>query len=145
MQKHRMRTVMKIGSRTTMNDQLQGGFEPKCWKNIVQTSTSRNFREPFNSKPSKIEKVKMAKNYGLGGIMNWAIDIDDFKGTFCGQETIFDSPTHYHTFAIMSGLSTFPSKKKTLDKILKFSNFVKRDPIRCWMRQNESGTQVSDW
>ena len=52
-----------------------------------------------------IEKVKMAKDYGLGGIMNWAIDIDDFKGTFCGQEAIFDSATHYHTFAIMSGLS----------------------------------------
>ena len=47
----------------------------------------------------------MAKDYGLGGIMNWAIDIDDFKGTFCGQEAIFDSATHYHTFAIMSGLS----------------------------------------
>ena len=58
----------------------------------------------FCQKP-KIEKVKMAKDYGLGGIMNWAIDIDDFKGTFCGQEAIFDSATHYHTFAIMSGLS----------------------------------------
>ena len=55
----------------------------------------------------------MAKDYGLGGIMNWAIDIDDFKGTFCGQEAIFDSATHYHTFAIMSGFVArpIPSKK----------------------------------
>ena len=30
-------------------------------------------------------KVDMAKYYGLGGIMWWAIDIDDFKGEYCGQ------------------------------------------------------------
>ena len=30
-------------------------------------------------------KVDMAKHYGLGGIMWWAVDIDDFKGEYCGQ------------------------------------------------------------
>jgi len=28
-------------------------------------------------------KVNMAKDYGLGAIMWWAVDIDDFKGQFC--------------------------------------------------------------
>lgn len=32
-------------------------------------------------------KVDMAKYYGFGGIMWWAIDIDDFKGEYCGQGT----------------------------------------------------------
>merc|ERR1712154_277061 len=30
-------------------------------------------------------KVEIAKHYNLGGIMWWATDIDDFKGTWCNQ------------------------------------------------------------
>merc|ERR1719197_807154 len=30
-------------------------------------------------------KVNMAKDWGLGGLMWWSIDIDDFNGEFCGQ------------------------------------------------------------
>ncbi|CAG5080888.1 Oidioi.mRNA.OKI2018_I69.PAR.g9729.t1.cds [Oikopleura dioica] len=30
-------------------------------------------------------KVNMAKSYGLAGIMWWAIDVDDFDGSFCNQ------------------------------------------------------------
>ena len=29
-------------------------------------------------------KVNMAKEYGAGGVMFWAFDIDDFKGQYCG-------------------------------------------------------------
>lgn len=36
--------------------------------------------------PDSIQyKVEMAKDYGLGGIMWWATDIDDFDGSFCNQ------------------------------------------------------------
>lgn len=30
-------------------------------------------------------KVQLAQHYNLGGIMFWAVDIDDFRGTFCNQ------------------------------------------------------------
>ena len=30
-------------------------------------------------------KVNMARSYGLAGIMWWAVDIDDFDGSFCNQ------------------------------------------------------------
>lgn len=30
-------------------------------------------------------KTQYAKSSSLGGIMFWALDLDDFKGTFCGQ------------------------------------------------------------
>ena len=30
-------------------------------------------------------KAQYAKNLGLGGIMFWALDLDDFTGNFCGQ------------------------------------------------------------
>jgi len=33
-------------------------------------------------------KVELAKHYNLGGIMWWATDIDDFRGTFCNQGTV---------------------------------------------------------
>merc|ERR1712106_520477 len=39
----------------------------------------------YDNERSIRAKVQLAKQYGLGGIMNWAIDIDDFKGQFCGQ------------------------------------------------------------
>ena len=41
----------------------------------------------YDNERSIRAKVQLAKQYGLGGIMNWALDIDDFKGTFCGQVT----------------------------------------------------------
>jgi len=36
--------------------------------------------------PDSIElKVQLAKSKGLGGIMWWAVDVDDFDGSFCNQ------------------------------------------------------------
>ena len=40
----------------------------------------------YNSHRDSIQyKVEMAKDYGLGGIMWWATDIDDFDGSFCNE------------------------------------------------------------
>ncbi|XP_071150096.1 chitotriosidase-1-like [Mytilus edulis] len=39
----------------------------------------------YNTKRSMIEKVKYAKAMGLGGIMFWTYDLDDFTGNHCGQ------------------------------------------------------------
>ncbi|XP_076088867.1 chitinase-3-like protein 1 isoform X2 [Mytilus galloprovincialis] len=39
----------------------------------------------YNTKRSMIEKVKYAKAMGLGGIMFWTYDLDDFSGNHCGQ------------------------------------------------------------
>jgi len=39
----------------------------------------------YDSPTSIVYKSKMAEHYGLGGIMWWAIDLDDFTGSFCGQ------------------------------------------------------------
>ncbi|XP_063411700.1 chitinase-3-like protein 2 [Mytilus trossulus] len=39
----------------------------------------------YNTRRSMIEKVKYAKVMGLGGIMFWTYDLDDFSGEHCGQ------------------------------------------------------------
>ena len=39
----------------------------------------------YNNIDSIIYKVNMAKSYGVGGLMWWAPDLDDFNGRFCGQ------------------------------------------------------------
>ncbi|XP_052079620.1 chitinase-3-like protein 2 [Mytilus californianus] len=39
----------------------------------------------YNTPRSMIEKVKYAKTMGLGGIMFWTYDLDDFSGNHCGQ------------------------------------------------------------
>ncbi|CBY12903.1 unnamed protein product [Oikopleura dioica] len=39
----------------------------------------------YDNPTSIVYKAKMAEHYGLGGIMWWAIDLDDFTGSFCGQ------------------------------------------------------------
>ena len=31
------------------------------------------------------KQVEFAKSMGLGGIMFWALDLDDFNGQFCNQ------------------------------------------------------------
>jgi len=39
----------------------------------------------YDSENSLREKVRYIKNNGLGGSMVWALDLDDFKGHFCGK------------------------------------------------------------
>ncbi|GFN83689.1 hypothetical protein PoB_001019500 [Plakobranchus ocellatus] len=39
----------------------------------------------FDNKRSIMEKVTWAVHNGLGGIMFWSLDLDDFKGDYCGQ------------------------------------------------------------
>ncbi|XP_063411578.1 acidic mammalian chitinase-like [Mytilus trossulus] len=39
----------------------------------------------YDTPRSMIEKVKYAKAMGLGGIMFWTYDLDDFSGNHCGQ------------------------------------------------------------
>jgi chitinase len=41
----------------------------------------------YEDTQSLTEKVNYAINLGLGGIMFWAIDLDDFRGSFCNQGT----------------------------------------------------------
>ena len=39
----------------------------------------------YDDTQSLTEKVAYIKKEGLGGAMFWALDLDDFTGTFCGQ------------------------------------------------------------
>jgi len=39
----------------------------------------------FDNQKSITMKAKYVKENGLGGAMVWALDFDDFTGSFCGQ------------------------------------------------------------
>lgn len=39
----------------------------------------------FDDEDSLRNKVRYAKSKGLGGVMFWAVDLDDFSGKFCGK------------------------------------------------------------
>ena len=39
----------------------------------------------YDNVDSILYKVNMARSYGIGGLMWWAPDLDDFNGQFCGQ------------------------------------------------------------
>ncbi|KAJ2938296.1 hypothetical protein O0L34_g13210 [Tuta absoluta] len=54
----------------------------------------------YDNSRSMAAKVKMAVDYGLGGLMVWSIDTDDFKGA-CGQEAdaYVDFVARYHKMA----------------------------------------------
>lgn len=39
----------------------------------------------YDNDRSLREKVQYVKSHGFGGAMVWALDLDDFKGHFCGK------------------------------------------------------------
>jgi len=67
-------------------EKLAGGWTSE-WVDEIQAPYAHGDGDwvAYDNERSIRAKVQLAKQYGLGGIMNWAIDIDDFKGQFCGQ------------------------------------------------------------
>ncbi|XP_053310229.1 acidic mammalian chitinase-like [Spea bombifrons] len=57
----------------------------------------------FDSKQSYECKVKFLKESGFGGAMVWAIDLDDFIGSFCGEGKY---PLISHLKSLLEGLVT---------------------------------------
>ena len=68
-------------------EKIQSGEFEEVWdeEGQVPYATGGDQWVGYDNVQSIQYKVEMAKHYNLGGIMWWATDIDDFKGTFCGQ------------------------------------------------------------
>lgn len=46
-------------------------------------------REPSHARLGSPHQARYLKNRQLAGAMVWALDLDDFRGTFCGQNLTF--------------------------------------------------------
>lgn len=55
----------------------------------VPYATKGNQWVGYDDQESIKNKVQYLKNQGLAGAMVWALDLDDFRGTFCGQNLHF--------------------------------------------------------
>jgi len=68
----------------------------------------------YEDTQSLTEKVNYAINLGLGGIMFWAIDLDDFRGSFCNQGTY---PLIKHAKALFYGGNISPYVSNNVNQI----------------------------
>ncbi|XP_004685323.1 PREDICTED: chitinase-3-like protein 1 [Condylura cristata] len=66
-------------------DFLQGATVHRLLGQQVPYATKGNQWVGYEDKESVKTKVQYLKNRQLAGAMVWALDLDDFPGTFCGQ------------------------------------------------------------
>lgn len=65
--------------------QLPKGLTLGVWERLGKSP-----RTQFpNTSPHLLHQVKYLKNKHLAGAMVWALDLDDFRGSFCPQKIRF--------------------------------------------------------
>lgn len=70
-------------------DFLQGASVHRLLGQQVPYATKGNQWVGYDDTESVKNKVKYVKNRQLAGAMVWALDLDDFRGNFCGQNLRF--------------------------------------------------------
>ncbi|XP_036159555.1 chitinase-3-like protein 1 isoform X2 [Myotis myotis] len=70
-------------------DFLHGATVHRLPDQQVPYATKGNQWVGYDDQESVKNKVQYLKNQGLAGAMVWALDLDDFRGTFCGQNLHF--------------------------------------------------------
>ncbi|ELK34988.1 PREDICTED: chitinase-3-like protein 1 [Myotis davidii] len=70
-------------------DFLRGATVHRLPDQRVPYATKGNQWVGYDDQESVKNKVQYLKNQGLAGAMVWALDLDDFRGTFCGQNLHF--------------------------------------------------------
>ena len=75
---------------------LQGCFRSRyllfspLWRSLDSTPPCAPWhREPSHARLGSPHQARYLKNRQLAGAMVWALDLDDFRGTFCGQNLTF--------------------------------------------------------
>ncbi|XP_051003382.1 chitinase-3-like protein 1 [Acomys russatus] len=70
-------------------DFLSGADLHRIVDQQVPYATKGNQWVGYDDQESVINKVQYLKRQQLGGAMVWALDLDDFRGSFCGQKKRF--------------------------------------------------------
>ncbi|XP_006107927.1 chitinase-3-like protein 1 [Myotis lucifugus] len=70
-------------------DFLRGATVHRLPDQQVPYATKGNQWVGYDDQESVKTKVQYLKNRGLAGAMVWALDLDDFRGTFCGKNLHF--------------------------------------------------------
>uniref|UniRef100_A0A3Q1H5W6 chitinase n=1 Tax=Anabas testudineus TaxID=64144 RepID=A0A3Q1H5W6_ANATE len=112
----------------------------------VPYSTKNNEWVGFDTRESYEIKVQYMKDMKFGGVFIWALDLDDFKGEFCGQGShpllshlrkLIDVELPPSTTTKKPGFSTTASVTTTTSKPVPESDFCKDKPDGIYAKQGD--------